>query len=60
MNKINVDKKVLLYFAEQLYVKAYSDGKNNKANVNIDTVVKKMAEQFANDVHNGSLVKFRL
>ena len=54
MNKINVDKKVLLY------VKAYSDGKNGKAGTNIDTVVKKLAEQFANDVHNGSLVRFRV
>lgn len=57
MNKINVDKKVLLYFAEQLYVKAYSDGRKGKSSANIASVVKELSEQFVKDVEKCSLAK---
>jgi len=57
MNKINVDKKVLLYFAEQLYVKAYSDGKKQSSTLDINSVVEKLSEQFVKDVERCSLAK---
>ena len=49
-NDIQVSKQVLLYVAEQLYVKAYSDGKKGVSTENIEAVVAKVAEQFVNDV----------
>ena len=57
MNKINVDKKVLLYFAEQLYVKAYSDGRKQVSTLDINSVVEKLSEQFVKDVERCSLAK---
>lgn len=57
MNKINVKKEVLLYFAEQLYMKAYSDGKKGKVDINIEDVVKSLSEQFVYDVERCSLAR---
>ena len=57
MKKINVDKKVLLYFAEQLYVKAYSDGSKGKSSANIESFVIELSEQFVKDVERCSLAK---
>jgi hypothetical protein len=56
-NKIQVSKEVLLYVAEQLYVKAYSDGKKGTSTVNIESVVSKVADQFTKDVERFSLAK---
>ena len=58
-NKVNVDKRVLHYFAEQLYIKAYSDGKKGVAVVNIEDVVKELAEQFTKDVDKSTLAIIR-
>ena len=60
MDKINVDKRALHYFAEQLYVKAYSDGKKGVAVVNIEDVIKELAEQFTKDLDKSTLAKFRI
>lgn len=60
MNKINVDKKALHYFAEQLYVKAYSDGKKGIAVMNIEDVIKALAQQFTNDIEKSTLAKVRI
>ena len=60
MDKINVDKRALHYFAEQLYIKAYSDGKKGTAVVNIEDVVKELAEQFTKDMDKSTLAKFRI
>lgn len=60
MNKINVDKRALHYFAEQLYIKAYSDGKKGVAVVNIEAVIKELAEQFTKDLDKSTLAKFRI
>lgn len=57
MNRINVQKEVLLYFAEQLYMKAHSDGKKGKVDINIEDVVKSLSEQFAYDVERCSLAR---
>ena len=59
MDKINVDKRALHYFAEQLYVKAYSDGKEGVAIVNIEDVVKELAEQFTKDMDKSTLAIIR-
>ena len=59
MDKINVDKRALHYFAEQLYVKAYSDGKEGVAIVNIEDVVKELAEQFTKDLDKSTLAIIR-
>ena len=59
-NKINVDKRALHYFAEQLYVKAYSDGKKGVAVVNIENVIKDLAQQFTNDIEKSTLAKVRI
>ena len=56
-NKIQVSKEVLLYVAEQLYVKAYSDGKKGNSTEDIESVVSKVAGQFAKDVERFSLAK---
>ena len=60
VNKINVDKRAVHYFAEQLYVKAYSDGKKGVAVVNIENVIKELAEQFTKDVDKSTLAKVRI
>jgi len=59
MSKINVDKRALHYFAEQLYIKAYSDGKKGTAVVNIEDVIKELAEQFTKDVDKSTLAIIR-
>lgn len=56
-NKIKVSKEVLLYVAEQLYVKAYSDGKKGASTANMETVVNTLADQFTKDVERFSLAK---
>ncbi len=54
-NNITVSKGVLLYVAEQLYVKAYSDGKKGESTSDIETVVATIADQFVKDVDRLSL-----
>lgn len=56
-DKITVDKEVLSYVMEQLYVKAYSDGKKQlQTGFSPDTITS-ISKQFVNDVDRYSLAK---
>ena len=57
--QITVDKQVITYVMEQLYVKAYSDGKKGlQTGFDYDTI-NSIAQQFTNDIERYSYAKTR-
>ena len=56
---ITVEKKVLTYVMEQAVLKGISMGKKNIVDINIENVIKSLAETFSNDVEKYSKAKSR-
>jgi len=57
MSKITAEKSVIKYVMEQCLVKGISLGKKNIVDVDVESVVESISQQFTNDVEKYSNAK---